>query len=90
MCCGGCCLQSQRLTRIKNLKAVEKKMTDKAIVHIGENSPEEVAFKLFKEIVSVEIHNSNPPKAMSKKWILDTYAECLLTVRGPISRTRQT
>jgi hypothetical protein len=63
-------------------------MPDSPVVHIGENSPEEVAFKLFKEVVLVEIHNGGQPNKMTKKWILDTYAECLITVRAPGTRTK--
>ncbi|MEQ8902388.1 MAG: hypothetical protein RID11_03800 [Roseovarius sp.] len=59
-------------------------MSDNTVVHIGENSPEHVAFNLMKEIASVEgrelySHGSNPA---NRKWVLDTYAECLKAVRG--------
>jgi hypothetical protein len=37
------------------------------VVHIGENSPEQVV--------------------VDRKWLLDTYAECLRTVRQPWDRT---
>jgi len=61
-------------------------MSDSPVVHIGENSPEEVAFKLFQEVVSVEIHKGDQTNKVSRKWILDTYAECLLAVRNPSGR----
>jgi hypothetical protein len=48
------------------------------VIHIGENSPEEVAFKLFMLIQS---HEGN--KARNRKELLDLYAECLRTVRNP-------
>jgi hypothetical protein len=46
-------------------------------VHIGENSPEQVAFKLLEQIAAHE--NWHMP---DRKKILDTYAECLRAVRG--------
>jgi hypothetical protein len=63
-------------------------MADKQTeVHIGENSPEHVAFKLFKEVAAVELYG-NQPKAPTRQWILDTYAECLRTVRDPFGRSK--
>lgn len=56
------------------------------IVHIGENSPEQVAYKLLKTIASNEhksLEGSMAGNASAdKKWLLDTYAECLHTVKG--------
>jgi hypothetical protein len=61
------------------------------VVHIGENSPEEVAYKLLKHIASVEKVVFNQPsssaqgrgvKPATRKWILNTYAQCLEAVRG--------
>ncbi|WP_346900636.1 hypothetical protein [uncultured Roseibium sp.] len=60
-------------------------MADQPIVHIGENSVEEVAFKLFRCIGSAEgktAFNGSPKDGTDRKWILDTYAECLHTARG--------
>ncbi len=62
-------------------------MADAPIVHIGDNSPEGVAFKLLREIATSEkktlmgIHLGNGA-AVDRKWILDTYAECLTASRG--------
>lgn len=61
-------------------------MADQAVVHIGENSPEEVAYKLFREIARSEKMNvmglgASATNAASRDWILDTYAECIATVR---------
>jgi hypothetical protein len=60
---------------------------DTPIVHIGENSPEQVAYKLLQIIASNEektlsIGTSHKATA-NRKWLLDTYAECLSTVRNP-------
>lgn len=52
----------------------------KSEVHIGENSPEQVAFKLTERIL-ITIEQKNW-KAISRKEFLDTYAECLEAVRG--------
>lgn len=65
-------------------------MADQATVHLGENSPEQVAFKLLELVALTEgqlIKSSreNGNKA-DRKWILDTYAECILAVRSPHGR----
>jgi hypothetical protein len=62
-------------------------MADQPAVHIGENSPEEVAYKLFREIVQAE-GPALVGKKLDRKWILDTYAECMQAVRQPHSRLR--
>ncbi len=65
-------------------------MSDTSVVHIGENSPEEVAFKLMKAIAAGEskslISSMAGPASADRKWILDTYAECLNVVRDPRGR----
>lgn len=56
-------------------------------VHIGENSPEQVAYKLLDLVMSAEKRTHQPHMAnrdgntlADRKYILDTYAECLLAV----------
>ncbi len=65
-------------------------MSDQAVVHIGENSPEQVAFNLMRIIASSEGLVLSPTMGGSKlpdrDWVLDTYADCLLTVRDPFRR----
>jgi hypothetical protein len=60
------------------------------VVHIGENSPEHVAYKLMERIAEAEgknLHRSSSDQHKADKaWILDTYAECIRTVRAPTSR----
>ena len=61
-------------------------MADAPVVHIGENSPEQVAFKLMEVIAAAEkvgLVAGLPNRSMiaDRNWILDTYAECLQTVR---------
>ncbi len=69
-------------------------MADVPVVHIGENSPEQIAFRLLQIIASNEqksigIGNMNGFQAgADRKWLLDTYVECLQSVTGkrPIAR----
>jgi hypothetical protein len=54
-------------------------------VHVGENSPEEVAYKLLKDVSRVEGRIFTAEQGRSgtdRAYILDTYAECLKAVRG--------
>jgi len=48
------------------------------VVHVGENSPEQVAYKLMELVLG---HEQND--RLTREMILDTYAECLRTVRVP-------
>ena len=57
---------------------------DDSVVHIGENSPEQVAYKLMHDILSREQHPN-----LTREIILDTYAECLRTVRFPKKRNER-
>jgi hypothetical protein len=65
-------------------------MADTPIIHMSENSPEQVAYKLLREIASIEKKKAfgaaNATDEVGRKWLLDTYAECLLAVRSPGSR----
>ena len=63
------------------------------VVHIGENSPEQVAYRLLHEIAAVEAKSfsrtpSTSYQSADRKWILDTYAECLNAVRNPHLRVQ--
>jgi hypothetical protein len=65
-------------------------MADNTIVHMGENSPEQVAFKLLHEIAQVEgkVFHTNPSEGRQtadRRWILSTYRECLKTVKGHLT-----
>ncbi len=76
-------------------------MADDAVVHTAGNTPEQVAYKLMHDIAAIEgkalLTATGAPSAPSsgrggkelpdRKWLLDTYAECLLTVRNPASRS---
>ncbi|MGF7053984.1 hypothetical protein GGC47_003172 [Bosea sp. OAE752] len=58
-------------------------MSDKVEVKLGGDSPEEVAYKLLLDIAK------NETGAKDRAWILNTYAECLLTVRHPNMRSKK-
>jgi hypothetical protein len=53
-------------------------MADDAVVHIGENSREGVAYKLMFLIRQTD--HTNAPK--DKKGVLDLFAECLDAASG--------
>ena len=57
-------------------------------VHIGENSPEKVALDLLQKVMSVEgkALTTDFGEVPDRKWLLDTYAECLLAVTVPEGR----
>lgn len=66
-------------------------MADQPIVHIGENSPEQVALKLLEMVARVEQRSMSGADQSSlkggwqkadRKWIMDTYSECLEAVKG--------
>lgn len=48
--------------------------------HIGENSPEQVAYKMTERVLTV-IEGKNW-RDIKRKEFLDTYAECLKAVTG--------
>ncbi len=59
-------------------------MADTPIVHINENSAEQVAYKLFLHIVAREDAELAPGRGkwpVDRRWILSTYSECLRAVR---------
>lgn len=58
-------------------------MSEKVELKIGGDTVEGVAYKLLLDIARAE----KDPK--DRAWILDTYAECLLTVRHPNIRTKK-
>jgi hypothetical protein len=61
-------------------------MADDTIVHIGENSPVHVAYKLFERIAYAEgkVLRRHPTEGTSgdREWILDAHAECLAVVNN--------
>ena len=64
-------------------------MAENTTVHIGENSPQQVAYKLLEIIASNEgktLRYDGDKASADRKWLLDTYAECLTTVSQPWDR----
>lgn len=58
---------------------------------MADQTPEGIAFELFKQVAANDgkrATNSTAIKA-DRKWILDTYAECLLAVKQPAQRKRK-
>jgi len=55
-----------------------------AVIHIGENSPEYVAYRLLLDVMSAEdtsLHAGGSKRA-NREYLLTTYRQCLRTVRG--------
>lgn len=62
-------------------------MADAQVIHIGENSPEHVAYVLMQDIALMErlVLHSNPgptEKAATRQWVIDTYLECWRATHG--------
>jgi hypothetical protein len=59
-------------------------MADAPVVHIGENSPEQVALKLTQIIAANEgkhLHGSSVNA--DRAWLIRTYCMCLMAVKQP-------
>ena len=54
-------------------------MADAPVIHIGENSPEKVAYTLM-----IDVFNAEKVKfdQRTRALVLDAYAECLEAVKG--------
>jgi hypothetical protein len=66
----------------------ERNIMSGPVVHIAENSPEQVAYKLLEMIAKVERKSLYIPTELDgghsvaeREWILQTYEECLGCVR---------
>lgn len=60
-------------------------MADNTVVHLGENSPEQVALKLLTMVAHSEkkgLFGTTAGDLADRQYILDTYAECLSAVKG--------
>ena len=61
---------------------------------VESGSPEAVAFRLFEIIAASEgkalSHSMAGNANAERKWVLDTYAECLRAVTNPVSRISRT
>lgn len=63
-------------------------MADPIDVHSGA-SAEEIAFKLLYAVSWSENIDLEGWAKTNRKWILDTYAECLMAVKEPAARLIQ-
>ena len=58
-------------------------MAEETVVHIGENSPEQVAYVLMTIVANVEGKDLYQSETSADRlWILNTYAECFQAVKG--------
>lgn len=60
-------------------------MADGTVVHIGENSPEYVAYKLLHDIMSAEgrtFNASSSKQIVDRTYILKTYYQCWQVAKG--------
>ena len=72
-------------------------MADAPVVHIGENSPEYVAYQLMLDIAECEGKRFSKPapgygsgiSVVDRDWILNTYRQCLRAVRDPHVKSSQ-
>jgi hypothetical protein len=57
-------------------------MADTPVVHIGENSPEEVAYRLLKGVaLSEDKKLASGIVIADRAWLLRAYSECLYSVK---------
>ena len=66
-------------------------MSEQPTEHAGNETAESVAFRLLMLVADLESRtlHGNPAKDRTnadRKWILDTYAECLQAVKTPHER----
>jgi hypothetical protein len=65
-------------------------MSDSKSYGAGDNTPEQIGYKLFVDVAIAENMRVKDylggDKVPDRKWILDTYAECLRTVQSPGAR----
>jgi hypothetical protein len=59
-------------------------MADTPVTYVNQSSAEYIAYKLLEIIASNEnkVLYLNNSATADRKWLLDTYAECLTAVRG--------
>ena len=63
-------------------------MSETPVVHIGEGSPEQIAYRLMLDVMKVENRvisttaAAGPHTPADRHYLLNTYHECLMAVRG--------
>ena len=66
-------------------------MAEKSAAPIGDNTPEFMAYRLLHEIMASEKMSpvgGGDTKRADRKYILDTYAECMMAIKSPETRRR--
>ena len=59
-------------------------MANESVVHVSENSPEHVAYKLMSLIARSDGYTlSGMGEAPPREWLLKTFSACLLVVKSP-------
>ena len=66
-------------------------MADDPVIHLAENAPEHLAYLLLRTIASnvgktLVSSGTSGAASADRKWLLDTYAECLIAVKNPEKR----
>ena len=56
-----------------------QEVTATSVIHIAENSPEHIAYKMMRDLFVVEKKHFD---SLSREEYLDTYDECLEAVKG--------
>jgi hypothetical protein len=69
---------------LERRNAFGEPVVDQPAFHVGENSPEFIAYRLMEQIAEIEgvSLQKDGPKPATRKWILDTYAESLDAVKA--------
>ena len=60
-------------------------MADLPVSRAVENTPEYIAYQLLERVADLEgmaLSRDGKDKLANRKWLLDTYAECLDAARG--------
>ena len=68
-----------------SVRKSENAMADLPVSTASENTPVHVAYLLLERIADLEgvaLARGGQDKLASRKWLLDTYAECLDAARG--------
>ena len=66
-------------------------MADKPAVQIGENTAEYIAYRLMHEIMAAEkmsLVGGGDTKRVDRRYLLDSFAECMLAVSNPAGRRK--
>ncbi len=68
-----------------SIRKSENAMADLPVSRAVENTPEYIAYLLMERVADLEgvaLSREGKDKLASRKWLLDTYAECLDAARG--------